>query len=371
MTATARRLARLRAHLDDHALGAALLVRVEHLRYFAGTAAGGLPAALVVTPDAAVLIAADGTARPDALEPVGIELRAYGGYDASHLVDRPARLVDGVGSVVRRLGVRGRLGTEASHIGHALVQTVPDAAPRDIGPTLALWRAVKDPAEQTLIRHRVGMLDRAFAAVRDAIRPGVSEHDIAGAAYTALLGQVDEPLVLRGNVASGPRTATDNPQPTARRVAPGELVLVDLYPILDGYAADCTRTFVAGPSTARQRERHAILEAALSAAESRVEPGAEVATVDRAIRDVLRAAGGYDTSMGHHSGHGVGLFAWEDPWIGPGAPGVLAEGMVIAIEPGLYVPEWGGMRLEGNYLITATGFDRLDRFPSTLIAVED
>ena len=74
--------------------------------------------------------------------------------------------------------------------------------------------------------------------------------------------------------------------------------------------------------------------------------------------------------MTHHSGHGVGLLAWEDPWIGPSAHGSLAKGMTIAIEPGLYVPGWGGMRLEGNYLITATGFDRLDRFPSTLIAVD-
>ncbi len=369
MIAPAHRLVRLRQYLDDHDLSAALLTRVEHLRYFAGTPAGGLPAALVVTRDTAVLIAADGTAATDALEPLGIELCAYGGYDASHLVDRPARLIKALGSIVRRLGVRGRLGTENTYVGHAVVQTVPDAVPQDVGPILAEWRAVKDPAEQVLIRQRVAMLDHAFTAVHAAIRPGVSEHDIVGVAYTALLGQMDEPLVLRGNFASGPRTATDNPRPTSRRIAPGDLVLVDLYPVLDGYAADCTRTFVAGSSTALQRERHAVLEGALSAAESRLRPGAEIATVDGAIRDVLRAAGGYDASMAHHSGHGVGLLAWEEPWIGPGAPGALAEGMTIALEPGLYVPGWGGMRLEGNYLITATGFDRLDHFPSTLTAV--
>jgi Xaa-Pro aminopeptidase len=368
MMAPAHRLVRLRRYLDDHALNAALLTRVEHLRYFAGTPAGGLPGALVVTRDAAVLVAAEGTAATDALEPLGVELCAYAGYDASQLVDRPARLIQALGSIVRRLGVRGHLGTETTYIGHAVVQTVPDAVPQDIGPILAEWRAVKDHAEQALIRQRVAMLDHAFTAVQAAIRPGVSEHDIVGAAYTALLGRVDEPLVLRGNFASGPRTATDNPRPTSRRVAPGDLVLVDLYPVLDGYAADCTRTFVAGSSTALQRERHAVLEAALSAAESRLRPGTEIASVDRGIRDVLRTVGGYDTSMAHHSGHGVGLLAWEEPWIGPDTPGALTEGMTIALEPGLYVPGWGGMRLEGNYLITATGFDRLDRFPSMLTA---
>jgi Xaa-Pro aminopeptidase len=368
MIASAHRLARLRRYLDDHTLSAALLTRVEHLRYFAGTPAGSLPAAIVVTQDTAVLIAANGTAATDALEPLGIELCTYAGYDASQLVDRPAQLIKALGSIVRRLGVRGRLGTETTYIGHAVVQTVRVAVPEDIGPALAQWRAVKDHAEQTLIRRRVAMLDHAFTALRAAIRPGVSEHDIVGVAYTALLGQVAEPLVLRGNFASGPRTATDNPQPTARRVGLGDLVLVDLYPVLDGYAADCTRTFVVGSSTALQRERHAILDAALSAAESRLRPGTEIATVDRSIREVLRAAGGYDTSMAHHSGHGIGLLAWEAPWIGPGTPGVLAEGMIIALEPCLYVPGWGGMRLEGNYLITATSFERLDRFPSGLVA---
>jgi Xaa-Pro aminopeptidase len=160
-----------------------------------------------------------------------------------------------------------------------------------------------------------------------------------------------------------------SPRATARRLEPGDLVLVDLYPVLDGYAADCTRTFVVGKPNPLQRKRHAALEAALAAAESRLRPGTDVSAIDDAVRATLRAAGGYDATMTHHSGHGVGLLAWEDPWIGPGAPGALAEGMAIAIEPGLYVPGWGGMRLEGNYLITATGFDRLDRFPSTLIAV--
>jgi len=368
MTALAERLARLRRYLDDRTLGAALLTRTEHLRYFAGTAAGGLPAAMVATKDAAVLIAADGAVAPDALDALGIELCTYVGYDARQLVDRPVRLIEALGSSVRRLGVRGRVSTEITYIGHAVLQTVPDAVPQDIGPTLAQWRAVKDPAEQALIRRRVTMLDHAFTALGATIRPGVSEHDVVGVAYAALLGQVAEPLVLRGNCASGPRTATDNPQATARRVALGDLVLVDLYPVLDGYAADCTRTFVAGSATALQRERHAILEGALSAAESRLRPGTAIATVDRSIREVLRAAGGYDASMAHHSGHGVGLLAWEEPWIGPGTPGELAEGMIIALEPGLYVPGWGGMRLEGNYLVTATGFERLDRFPSALIA---
>jgi Xaa-Pro aminopeptidase len=370
VTALDHRLTRLRQHLTDQHLNTALITRPEHVRYFAGTSTGGLPAALLVTPDAAALIAADGSAEVDALKRLGIELCAYRGYEASRLVERSARMLETLGSVARRLRVRGSVGIEGIHTALAALQAIPEAASHDLGPTLGMWRTVKDGAEQDLIRRRVALLDRAFTAARIAIRPGVSEHAVLAAVYAALLERVAEPLLLRGNLASGLRTATDNPTATGRRLERGDLVLLDLYPVLDGYAADCTRTFVVGPPSPLQRERHAALESALAAAESRLRPGAAVADVDEAVRAALRAAGRYDATMRHHVGHGLGLQAWEEPWIGPGSSGVLAEGMVIALEPGLYVPEWGGMRLEGNYLVTATGFERLDRFPSALIAAD-
>jgi Xaa-Pro aminopeptidase len=285
----ARRIVRLRRHLQDQGLGTVLLMRPEHLRYFAGTHAGGLPAALVVTRDAAVLIAAGGQADPEALRTLGVDLAAYRGYDAGRLVDRPARLFETLDATVRHHGVRGRLGVEASHVPQATVQGIPDAAPQDVTRDLAGWRAIKDEREQAVIRARVAMLDDAFAAVQSVLRPGLTERDILAAAHHRLLDHVDEPLTLHGNLASGPRTAMDNPRAARREIQSGDLVLVDLYPILDGYAADCTRTFVAGPSTALQRERHSALETALAAAEARLRPGTDVAVIDGAIRDALRA----------------------------------------------------------------------------------
>ena len=165
-------------------------------------------------------------------------------------------------------------------------------------PTLARWREVKDDTERALIRERVAALDAAYAAARSAIRPGATERDVLAAAHRALLDRVDEPLALSYNLASGPRTALDNPRATARRLEAGDLVLVDLYPVLDGYVADLTRTFVVGPSTPLQRERHAALEAALGAAEACLGPGTPVSRIDDAIRGALRAAGGYETHDG-------------------------------------------------------------------------
>jgi Xaa-Pro aminopeptidase len=365
------RLARLRRHLDDRALGAVVLTRPEHLRYLAGTHAGGLPAGLILTRTIGVLVAADGSVPPDTLRPLDIELCVYRGYEAGRLVDHAGRMLEALDAAARRLGLRGSVGVEAAHVTHAALRAIPDAVPQDVAATLARWREVKDDTERALIQDRVAALDAAYAAVRSAIHPGATERDVLAAAYRALLERVDEPLVLNYNLASGLRTAQDNPRATARRLEAGDLVLVDLYPVLDGYVADLTRTFVVGKPTTLQRERHAALEAALQAAESCLRPGASVSRIDDAIRAALRAAGGYETTMGHHSGHGIGLLAWEEPWIGPDTPGTLTEGMTIAIEPGLYLPGWGGMRLEGNYLVTASGFERLDRFPSALVSTDE
>ena len=158
-------------------------------------------------------------------------------------------MLEALGAAARRLGLRGPVGVEAAHVTQAALRAIPDAAPHDVTATLARWREVKDDTERALIRDRVAALDAAYAAVRSAIRPGATERDVLAAAYRALLERVDEPLVLNYNLASGPRTALDNPRATARRLEAGDLVLVDLYPVLDGYVADLTRTFVVGTPT--------------------------------------------------------------------------------------------------------------------------
>ena len=158
------------------------------------------------------------------------------------------------------------------------------------------------------------------------------------------------------------------PAPVAsdRRLIEGDLVLVDLYPNVAGFVADLSRTWTVGRSTRVARVLHDAASAALRAAEGNLGPGVATADIDRAVRSTLRAHGDFDTTMGHHSGHGIGIRAWDEPWIGPGSSGVLEVGDVVAIEPGAYSPGIGGVRLEGDYLITATGFDRLDHYSEQL-----
>lgn len=231
-----------------------------------------------------------------------------------------------------------------------------------------LFRAtmIKDAAAQQAIRERVAMLDRAFAAAANTIRPGLNELEVYAAIFAELSMALGSPPVVECVFGSGSRTLGDEPQPTSRVLMPGDLVLIDLFPNLGGYVADYTRCFVVGAATAAQQAQHSALEQALVAAERILRPGIAVAEIDRLVRHAIEAAGYGPWCYRHHTGHGSGLLTIEPPLILPSGDMLLEEGMVIAIEPGIYHPQHGGMRLEGNYIITADGCESLAGYPATL-----
>ncbi len=231
-----------------------------------------------------------------------------------------------------------------------------------------LFRAtmIKDAAAQQAIRARVAMLDRAFAAAANTIRPGVSELEVYAAIFAELSMALGSLPVVECVFGSGSRTLADEPQPTSRVLMPGDIVLIDLFPNLGGYVADYTRCFVVGAATAAQRAQHHVLEQALAAAERTLRPGIAAAEIDRLVRHAIEAAGYGPWCYQHHTGHGFGLVTIEPPWILPSGEMLLDEGMVIAIEPGIYHPQHGGMRLEGNYILTADGCESLAGYPAML-----
>jgi Xaa-Pro dipeptidase len=231
---------------------------------------------------------------------------------------------------------------------------------------LAAATLIKDAPALAAIRERVQMLDHAFATAAATIRPGVREIDLFAAIYSRLAEQLSAPLTLDCCLGSGPRTLESEPQPTARRLAPGDLVLIDLFPNLGGYVADYTRTFVVGEPTPAQRQQHAALEQALHAVEAALRPGVTAAAIDALARKTLADAGFAAYTYQHHTGHGFGIRTPEAPWFIPADQTPLQAGMVVAIEPGIYHPVHGGMRLEGNYIITDEGCEALVGFPAEL-----
>jgi Xaa-Pro dipeptidase len=210
------------------------------------------------------------------------------------------------------------------------------------------------------------MLDRAFEKASQILRPGISELEVFEAIYTSLLDSLGAPFRLDCDIGFGANTSSAEHQPTSKKLQPGENVLIDLYPNLGGYVADYTRNFVLGSASAEQLRQHAVLEQALQAVEQLLRPGVPASEVDRAARLSIEQAGYGEFIYQHHTGHGFGLTTPEPPWIIPANHAPLQPGMLIAIEPAIYHPAQAGMRLEGDYLITETGFERLDGFPRSL-----
>lgn len=355
------RLARLRARMRERAVHAVVLSPGEDLRYFAGWS----PLrderffALLVTQDGEALVGpqlAAETARAHVRAPVF----AYG--DAQGPGPALKAALRRLGPRPRRVAVSDDL--RADHL--LLVQEhLPEAAFQLASTLTAPLRARKDPAELDALRRASAAADAAMTAAWAAARPGVPEVEVAEAAAAAARrdGAEAVPFAL---VASGPNTADPHHEPTRRPLAPGEALWVDVGARWDGYCSDLTRVGFLGEPPARYREVYEVVERALSAAVGAVRPGAAAWEVDRAAREVIAAAG-YGPFFVHRTGHGLGLSAHEPPSLHAGDHTVLEEGMVITVEPGVYLPGEFGVRLEEAVVVRASGPDVLSRLPRGVV----
>jgi Xaa-Pro aminopeptidase len=295
---------------------------------------------------------------------------AYNNFSLDSLVQPQEEALAALMEAISDLNLAGQpVGVALGSIGgHYALELAEHVQLKDATSFLYERTALKDELAIHKIRQREAMLDRAFRTAQQVIRPEMTELELYGVLYNELTNALGSPFALDCDIGSGPRTLLDEPQPTMRRLQPGETILIDLFPNLGGYVADYTRNFVLGQPSEGQRNQHAALEKALKNAESILRPGVTAAEIDRIARSTLEAEGFAKTMYQHHSGHAFGLTTPEPPVIIPANPSPLQAGMVIAIEPGIYHPEVGGMRLEGNYLITENGFERLDGFPAELVA---
>jgi len=170
---------------------------------------------------------------------------------------------------------------------------------------------------------------------------------------------------ILGDFISGERTIETSGSPTNRELERGDTMIVDLQTVCDNYWADITRTFAVGRPSKRQLKVWKALTEAKAAAESVLKPGALAGDLYKAARKVIDKAG-YGDSFPHHVGHGIGLESQEPPFILPNSTEQLKEGVVCAIELGIYDGSTGGIRVEDDYLITEEGFEKLSQFPMEL-----
>jgi Xaa-Pro aminopeptidase len=233
-------------------------------------------------------------------------------------------------------------------------------------------RVVKDGSEIAVLRAAAWGLDQVARAAFEAIRPGVTERGVAGTIEAALREAGYERPAFDTIVASGPNSALPHHRPVDRALAPGDLLVLDFGGVLDGYCSDLTRTVSVGAPDAGARRQHAAVLEAQAAAIEAVGPGVSASAVDAAARAALDAHG-LAGAFGHGTGHGLGLDVHEEPRIGVPRPGTspaqLESGMVFTVEPGVYVPGLGGVRIEDDVLVTDDGCEVLSSVPRELLAL--
>lgn len=261
----------------------------------------------------------------------------------------------------RRIGFERRYLIAAYY--DLLRELYPEAEWVDVSEILRGMRAIKDEDEVALIRRAGEIAAVGYATFRQEALPGRSEVEVYGLANAAVHREVGTFCFFQGDVASGERSVAGGGPATSRILQAGETLILDLWTTVNGYWSDTCRTEVVGakPTPQQQRLFDAVLRA-LEAGEGKLRPGVGAAQVYRAVYEAFEEAG-LASFFPHHAGHGIGLHPHEAPFLIPGSSEVLEEGMVVALEPGVYVPEVGGVRIEDNYLIRADGPQRLTLFP--------
>ncbi len=226
---------------------------------------------------------------------------------------------------------------------------------------VAQLRTIKDADEVAALRRAVQITEQALDDLIDAVRVGMTERRIANLLTQALLQRGAEGLAFEPLVQSGPNAALPHATAGERVVQAGEVLLLDFGVTVDGYNSDITRTFVVGQPDEEIKKVYELVKQANAAGRAAARPGASGQAVDRATRKVIDAAG-YGQYFTHRTGHGLGLEGHEPPYIVEGNDAPLATGNTFTIEPGIYVPGLGGVRIEDDVLITENGAESLTTF---------
>lgn len=229
-----------------------------------------------------------------------------------------------------------------------------------------MFSVIKDKNEIELIQRAVDISDIAFERILSIIRPGVRESEVAAELEYQMKMLGSERPAFDTIVASGYRAALPHGIASDKKIAPGDFVTLDFGATYKGYVSDITRTVVVGNATARQKKIYGIVLRAQKAAINKVRQGMETSKIDASARNIIDKAG-YKKYFGHGTGHGIGLFVHTEPRIGPTSGGVVKKGMIFTVEPGIYLPGWGGVRIEDDVLVTSTSVKVLNSAPKNLL----
>ena len=227
----------------------------------------------------------------------------------------------------------------------------------DVEDAVAAVRSRKDDDEVERMRTAVDIIEGIFEDVFELIEPGMSETNVETEIKKRVMESEADAYGV-GIVTSGPRTAHAHANTGSRAIEDGDFVMIDAGVIYEGYYSDITRTVAVGEPDPELVEIYEVVQEAAAAARNRVEPGVEFQEIDRAARSIIEDAG-YGEYFPHRVGHGLGLEGHEPPYLVEGNDELLEPGHAITVEPGIYVPDLGGVRIEDDVVVTKDGSDVL------------
>jgi Xaa-Pro aminopeptidase len=308
------------------------------------------------------------------VEPGGTTPRLYSDFryaEAGRAVEG-VEFVESRRSLVRELSesLSGRVGVEADHVTWSDLRTLESGA-LELVPTTGIveaLRAIKDDEELAAIRRACAIADRVLDRLAAEQFVGRAERDVAWTIQRLFHEEGADGLAFESIVGSGPNGARPHARAGERIIERGETVVIDAGCTVEGYASDYTRTFFTGPPQGRLREAYDVCRQAHEAGLAAIRAGVAGIDADAAARNVIEGSE-FAGTFGHGLGHGLGLEVHEAPRLGKESTDTLAAGNVVTVEPGIYLPGEGGIRIENDVLVTDDGIDDLTNVTKEAVEV--
>ncbi len=227
---------------------------------------------------------------------------------------------------------------------------------------------IKNQEELKYIKKAIYIAETALERVLNLVKPGIPEIELAAELEYQMKMLGSSQPAFHTIVASGHRSALPHGVASTKKIDKGDFVTFDFGATYKGYVSDITRTIVVGKATSKQKRIYNTVLKAQKAAIEKIKSGVEAKKVDGAARNLIKKAG-YDKYFGHGTGHGIGVYVHVGPSVGPRSEDVLKRGMVVTVEPGIYIPKWGGVRIEDDVYVTNVSGKVLNKAPKNLLEV--
>ncbi len=352
------RINRIKRILEDDHLDGILITCLENVYYLSEFT--GSDAALLVTETKGYFLT-DSRYTTQAREEVsGFEIIEY------------KKKIEGLSDLMNDLGLRG-IGFEPHNVTYGAYKELTEKL--SLGELISLnervrnLRSLKDDEEIGRIKRAIDIASKSLRENMWRITPGTQEREIALELEFSMRRNNADNIAFDTIVASGERSALPHGKPSEKRIDKGEFVTIDFGSRYRGYYSDETCTFFCGKPSRRQKEVYQIVKDAHDRTIASVRPGMKSMELDAIARDWIKDKG-YGDYFGHGTGHGVGLAVHENPVIGPENNEILEEGMIFTIEPGIYIPGWGGVRIEDMVLVMGNGCEVLTGLSKEIEVVE-